>query len=395
MKTKTVYIFKRAIAAFLPLLLIFALTGATSQTGLEFEVKRTVIADNLDFSYRFKIFANDTNTSSYYKDTDGSFVLLVTEYANSSLKKDDPNYDEKMSLSLIRVYPGKNIHNKTVKLHEWAGFSTETFISEYYDAPFIWKNKRGNTVIVYSRSYSNPIEPTEHENGEEDIVFEEYNKNFKLIKKTVYSAYDLPGGVFKNTLVSSEKDDSDNYYLSTNTQVLVFDADFKLLGAVDDIPENPSLSSRGEENRIYAHLMVSKGSDGAIYAYWFDKQTRQIYKINPKTLTSKHMFDIDIEKSAWLYPGEGDTLFYGYSKKLYAIDKTGKAKEVFEEVINGVEPYFGDTEFVKFNVRHYVSYAVGLYEKDGNYYNLIFEDKDGDSETKNDKQLVLYEFIRK
>jgi hypothetical protein len=81
---------------------------------------------------------------------------------------------------------------------------------------------------------------------------------------------------------------------------------------------------------------VSTGGDGAVYAYFYDKKTREIFKIDPETLNFEYMFDIDLNKSAWLYPGEGDALFYGVGEYLYSIDEKGKTKTVFKWGTNGM-----------------------------------------------------------
>jgi hypothetical protein len=375
------------------LIAISLLFGGCMSESLAFDVSRIVLEENLDFTYRELHLANQAS-ASYYKDTDDSFVVLTEEYRNRSLAEDDPHYDHIRSLSLMRIFPGQNKKSETVKIHEYVSQDNDTRIFEFLSPSSMWQNERGNTVVHYTRRYSNPAVPSERGNSDYDYIFEEYDKDFKLIKKAVHSVYDMPGSYAGNTMDFSAKDDNDNYYIATGGRIIILNADFEMLGAVEGFPDNPSVSIKGREKE-YAYLMPSKGGDGAVYAYYFDKKTREIFKINPETLNFEYMFDIDFMKSATLYPGEGDALFYGVGEYLYSIDEKGKTKRVFKWGTNGIAPFFEDNKFITDDYENNEATALCLYQKDGNYYNILIEDKDGDEKTVNDKELVLYEFIRK
>jgi hypothetical protein len=378
------------------LIAISLLFGGCISEDLTFETQRIVLEENLDFTnYRSALAAGAA--ASYYKDNDGSFVLWWEDGYNienlQKLDKDDPAYDNTCNHYLIRIFPGEPERTEKVQIREWEQWHLEPRIYEANLGAAMWQNERGNTVIQYVRMYSNTAEPTEHEDGEWDYIFEEYDKDFNLIKKASYSAYDLPGGIDGNYQNFVAKDDNDNYYVATGRQIVILNADFDYLGVVDDISENESDSYIGSDSKPF--LLVNKGGDGAVYAYWFDEEIRQFYKIDPKTLTSKYMFDLGIEESASLYPGEGTTLFYGVGEYLYSIDEKGKTKRVFKWGTDGIAPYFVNNRFSPDDLENSEGGDMCNYEKNGNFYNITVVDKDGDSQTLNDNELVLYEFIKK
>jgi hypothetical protein len=394
MRSKTRLI-KKATAALLPLLLIFTLTGATIEGGLHFRVKETVIAENLDFTnYSSGLAASAA--PSYYRDEDGSYVIWWEDNYNyatrDELEKNDPAYDNTYNHYLIRVYPGQPKKTKKIEIREWVSIQTDPRRIELILPSAMWQNERGNTVLLYVGFFYDEKDKTTYNNNGYDYTFEEYDKDFKLINKVVHKAPDLPGGEYANSYAFSAKDKDGNYYVATGLQILVFDKDYKLLGAVTDIPENTSELYGGGK---YTFLMVNTGGDGAVYAYWYEAEMRKVYKIDPRTLSSRYVFDIDIEDGVILYPGMGTALFYGVGITLNSIDKQGKVKPVFEWGTNNIAPAFADNNLI---LEEFEDYDVGtfcFYEKNGNFYNFNLEDKDGDSKTKNDKQLVLYEFIRR
>jgi uncharacterized protein (DUF427 family) len=75
-------------------------------------------------------------------------------------------------------------------------------------------------------------------------------------------------------------------------------------------------------------------------------------------------------------------------------DHLGQTVKDHPILYNGIAPYFSNNDFSMEDIENYHSDTLCFYEKDGNYYNILIEDKDGDEATANDKQLVLYEFIR-
>jgi hypothetical protein len=378
------------------LIAISLLFGACTSENLTFETERIVLAENLDFTNYPSRLAGGA-AASYYRDEDGSFVIWWEDDYNidslQKLEEDDPAYDNTCNHYLIRVYPRQPEKTEKAEIREWEQWHLEPRIYEANLGSAMWQNERGNTVIQYVRMYSNAVEPAEHEDGEWDYIFEEYDKDFNLIKKAAYSAYDLPGGKDGNYQNFTAKDDNDNYYVSTGTQIVVLNADFDYLGVVDDIPKNQSDSYIGSESRPF--LLVNKGGDGAVYAYWFDEEIRQFYKIDPITLTSEYMFDLGIEETAALYPGTGGALFYGVGESLYAIDEKGNTKPVFEWGTDGIAPYFVNNRYDPDDLENSESGEMCFYEKIGNFYNITVVDKDGNSQTRDDNEIVLYEFIRK
>jgi hypothetical protein len=392
MKNKTQLI-KKATAALLPLLLIFVLTGAALPGGLNFTVKETVIADNLDFTYRQRSLANDLSPS-YYKDKDGSFVVFSQERAAFSLSEDDPKYDPTRHMSLTRFYPGNNKEGKTVNIHEWVSVQADPRIIEFITPSGIWQNNRGNTVVHYYRLFFDSTDEAFTDLPLADFVFEEYDKDFKLIKSASHSIYDLPGGEPANYMDISGKDDNDYYYIATTNQIDVFNSDFEFLGTIPNIPQNPSKPITGEKYDVNM-LLLCNGSDGKAYTYWYDEENIEIYKLDPEKLTADFVFDIDSDNSLWFYPGMGTALFYGVGETLNSIDIQGSVKPVFEWGTNGIAPYFSKNDFSMEDYEDYESGSICFYEKDGNFYNFNIEDKDGNSKTLDDKQLVLYEFIRR
>jgi hypothetical protein len=394
MKNKS-QIIKKATAALLPLLLIFSLTGAAIPGGLNFTIKETVIVKDLDFTYTESGLAANM-APSFYKDTDGSFVIWWQDSGMSSyteISEDDKNYDITNNQYLIRVYPGKP--EKTVKkeIREWIDIQTEPRRVEFVFPSGMWQNKSGNTVLLYMGFLYDEADETIPEPSGYEYTFEEYDKDFKLIKKVVHKAVDLPGGDKVHSQNFAEKDKDDNYYIAVGDQVDVYNTDFKFLGAVTDIPANTSdlYDSKGKDT----FLMVNTGGDGAVYTYWYEAEMRKVYKIDPRKQTSKYAFDVSLEESVWLYTGKDNALFYGVGVTLNAIDADGKIKPVLEWGTNGIAPYFSNNDFSMNDIANYESGTLCFYSKNGNFYNFNIEDKDGDSKTTNDKQLVLYEFIRK
>jgi hypothetical protein len=335
-------------AVLIVILLIFTLCGCNTP---KFTENRTVIAEKIDFTYSPSKLAVDA-AASFYKDADGSFVLWWEERetpAYNGIDETDPLYRNSKKQFLIRLNPETYEITEKKQIHEWMLHNEVTDILDMRIALSTFQNSRGNTVIAYNKFGRNGEKQKHH------FIFEEYDRDFNLIKTAEFPADSFPGGEEANAYIFAEKDDSDNYYLSGGDRVAVFTPDFEFSGIINDIPPNPG-DPPGDETGM-DDLLVSKGGDGAVYAYYFYETKRELYKIDPAALTLKFAQNLDIEDVPWLYTGDKKTLF------------TRNEADITDPAV--------------------------FYKKDGDYFNIVVEDKDGDSKTLDDYELVLYEFIRK
>jgi hypothetical protein len=377
---------RKMVNAAAVLIAILLLICGCNLSGITFDSNRLVLADNLDFSYGVGKLAA-TAAASYYKDNDGSFVIWWEERETqpyNGISEDDPNFRDSKKYFLIRINPEAPEEIQKTQIGEWKLSDTAEREIEMRIPLTAFCNSRGNTVIIYTKIGRSG------EDSINDITFEEYDRDFNLIKAVNHPLSDLPGGEEANSYYYAEKDDSDNYYLCGDRNVAVFDADFKFMGKVEDIPENIGESVTGEagNNTVFP----SKGSDGAVYVYYIDEINREVYKINPTSLSSQYIFDLSIEDSSWLYPGDSGYLFYGAGLSLIGINADGSTDDVMKWGTYGVAPGFGNNHYT---AAEDFEGNTCFYKKGKDYYNIVIEDKDGDEETLADKELVLYEFIRK
>jgi hypothetical protein len=142
--------------------------GGCMSESLTFEVNRIVLEETLDFTnYRSALAASAA--ASYYKDEDGSFVLWLEDSSSrnyADIEESDPNYDETNNQYLIRMYPGESERTKIVEIREWISVQEDTRITEFVFPSAMWQNNRGNTVVHYTRVYSNPAVPSERGNSQ-------------------------------------------------------------------------------------------------------------------------------------------------------------------------------------------------------------------------------------
>ncbi|MDR0903671.1 MAG: hypothetical protein LBM59_03460, partial [Ruminococcus sp.] len=323
--------------------------------------------------------------NSYYLDDDGTMVTIW---------RDRMSIDDINQLSLMRIgKDGGVVNKKTIFLNPHVRPDEGAWTTMNISVPdSIFKNARGNTVLFthYMRYQDDDAEYKGY-----IYAFEEYDADFNLVKSVEHGA-NLPDD---NLQYYISMDDNGYFYTAVSSGVFVYNADFEFIGAIEDMPV--------PEEREY--FMPATGSDGACYAYFFTKEDRDIYKLDPVTLTSEYAFTLPLSRSAWLWRGdESDgALFYALgaltgrrekeaSGLLLRIDLSGEASKVMDWEEQGIAPYFhgiGYTSEEDYE-ENWKGKPAAQYSENGNFYNLVVEDADGSNDTLDDRVLKLYSFYR-
>jgi hypothetical protein len=323
--------------------------------------------------------------NSYYRDDDGTIVAVW---------RDSFGLVTKNQVSLIRIAEDGTIVNKktifenlNVRPEEgpWTTFNISVPDS-------VFKNARGNTVLFghYMR-----YQDIDAEYKGYIYAFEEYDADFNLVKSVEHGA-NLPAGSLQYYI---SMDDNGYFYTGVGSGVFVYNADFEFLGVIDDMPVPEG----------YGFFMPIAGSDNSCYAYFYSKEDRDIYKLDPASLTSEYAFTLPLTRSAALWRGDmrDGALFYAVgaltgrrekesSGLLLRIDLSGEATKVMDWEEQGIAPYFHGTGYTTEEdyEENWKGKPAAQYSESGNFYNLVIEDADGDSDTLDDRVLKLYSFYR-
>jgi hypothetical protein len=364
------------------ILLIPWLISPLSWGGARYEATEVTV-EGIDFASGDSTQGIPGLINSYYLDDDGTMVTIWRDIMSLS---------EKNQVSLMRIdKDGRVVNKKTIFENSSKRPEEGAWTTMNISMPdSIFKNARGNTVLFthYMRYHDVDAEYKGY-----IYAFEEYDSDFNLVKSVEHGA-NLPGSL--QYYISM--DDNGYFYAGVASGVYVYNADFEFIGVIDDMPVP-------EE---YEYFMPVAGGDGACYAYFFSKEDRDIYKLDPVTLTSEYAFTLPLSRSAWLWKGDerDGALFYAVGVMdlygnddefaLLRIDKNGKATEIMNWIEQGIAPYFSGTGYTTGEnyKENWGGRPIAQYTESGNFYNLAVEDADGDSDTLDDRVLKYYSFYR-
>ncbi|MDR0903228.1 MAG: hypothetical protein LBM59_01180 [Ruminococcus sp.] len=365
------------------LICIFAIFTLGGCANASFDVKTVTLDGKIDWYGEGKDAYFPTIRDGCYLDDDGTIVAVWQEDYRS-FKED--NREAETRFYLLRISPDGS-YTKTLVYDSGLLNLDEVFY--FADSSGVFKNARGNTVLLYEVIERNA------EDGEEEMdityIFEEFDYDFNQVKIARYSE---PYDSYSQHSFAA-MDDNGYLYTGSRLNALVYSPDFEFLGEITGLPELIIYN-----NPYYVEYFIPvTGGDGAVYIQKYaDDEPQGFFKIDPQTLTAKKVFTLSADKTHSIWRGDlrEGALFYTSGEiplnefGLLKINKNGMATHLMDWEDSGTGIEFSAKEL---NELYGISDPADFSEN-GNFYKLNIVDSDGNNETEGDDVIKLISFIR-